>query len=188
MKIAKTAYKVYTTSEPFKISATATGDGTGFSYTSNNPSVATVSSTGVVTVHKLGRAVITVTTIGNKKSDPVSDEVYVKVHPRKTTISKKPWNDGKAAVRVRWNKQDDVTKYQIKYSRDKSFKSGTYKVKTVEDLGLNYTTQSTKLSGLKKGARYYIKVRAIKEVYNENGTKLTYYGTWSNWRSVVVKK
>ena len=187
MNIAKTAYKVYTTTDPFRISATATGDGTGFTYTSNNPSVATVSATGVVTVHKLGRAVITVTTAGNKKYESVSDQVYIKVYPSRTTISQKPWKDGKNAIRVRWDKQDDVTKYQIRYSRDKNFKAGTYKTKTVSDLGLRYDTQSTKLTNLKKGQRYYFKVRAIKEVYNESGTKITYYGNWSLWRSAVVK-
>ena len=187
IKIEKTAYKVYTSTEPFRISAKATGDGTGFTYVSNNPEVASVSAGGVVTVHKLGRAVITVTTAGDKKYEPVSDQVYVKVHPLRTKISKKPWKDGKAAVRVRWDKQEDVTKYQIRYARNKTFRKGTYKTKTVEDLGLPYETQSTKLSGLKRGQRYYVKVRAIKEVYNEKGTKITYYGNWSLWRSVVVK-
>lgn len=184
INITKTAYKVYVDSESFKINATATGDGTGFSYTSNNPSVATVSATGVVTVHKLGRAVITVTTTGMKKSEPASDEVYVKVHPKKTTLTRKPWTNGKkGSFKVRWAKQDDVTKYQIRYSRDKDFSTGSYLTKTVNDANVK-GTQSTTVSGLKRGAKYYVKVRAIKEVYNENGTKITYYGTWSNWRSV----
>lgn len=189
IKIAKTAYKVYPTSDSFKISASATGDGTGFSYVSNNPSVATVDAYGNVTVHKIGRAVITVTTTGMKKSDPASDEVYVKVHPLKTTLTQKPWNvSGKSGtIKVRWNKQDEVTKYQIRYSRNSKFTAGTYSTKTVNNSSLPYETQSTSLSKLTKGQRYYIKVRAVKEVYNENGVKITYYGKWSNWRSVVVK-
>ena len=50
-----------------------------------------------------------------------------------------------------------------------------------------YTTQSTTLSGLNSGYTYYVKVRAVKEVYNDYGKKLTYYGKWSGWRSVRVK-
>ena len=189
ISIAKTAYKVYPTTEPFRITASASGDGTGFSYVSNNPSVATVDKYGNVTIHKIGRAVITVTTTGMKKSDPASDEVYVKVHPLKTTLTQKPWNVSgkKGTVQVRWNKQDEVTKYQIMYCRNSSFKAGTYSVKTVNASTLPYTTQSTKITGLQSGYRYYFKVRAVKEVYNENGVKLTYYGKWANWRSVVVK-
>ena len=42
--VDKDSYKKYPTSDYFKITASATGDGTGFTYTSNNPSVASVSS------------------------------------------------------------------------------------------------------------------------------------------------
>ncbi|MGN0719726.1 MAG: fibronectin type III domain-containing protein [Anaerovoracaceae bacterium] len=188
IKIAKTSYKVYKDSDSFKINATATGDGTGFSYVSSNPEVATVSATGVVTIHKIGRAKITVTTTGMKKSEPASDDVYVKVYPDKTKITQKPQTEGnKASFRVRWEKQDDVTYYEIRYARNSKFTSGTYLTKKVNASTLNYTTQSTKVTGLKSGARYYVKVRAVKVVTNDYGQQLKYYGTWSNWRSVVTK-
>ena len=185
LTVDKDVYKVYTTSDMFKIYPKATGDGTGFAYTSSNPAVASVSSNGYVTVHKVGRAVITVTTTGNRKSEPASKEVIVKVYPRKTVISNKPWTDGKKAqMKVRWNYQDGATKYQIKYSRDKNFGSGTYKVKTVKAHGRDYTTQSTTIKSLKRGYTYYFKVRAI---YTDPYTGDTYYGTWSNWRSAKTK-
>lgn len=188
IKIAKTSYKVYKDSESFKINATATGDGTGFSYVSSNPEVATVSANGVVTIHKLGRAKITVTTTGMKKSEPASDDVYVKVYPDKTKITQKPQTEGnKGSFRVRWEKQDDVTYYEIRYARNSKFTSGTYLTKKVNASTLNYTTQSTKVTGLKSGAKYYVKVRAVKVVTNDYGQQLKYYGTWSNWRSVVTK-
>lgn len=188
IKIAKTSYKVYKDSDSFKINATATGDGTGFSYVSSNPEVATVSATGVVTIHKIGRAKITVTTTGMKKSEPASDDVYVKVYPDKTKITQKPQTEGnKGSFRVRWEKQDDVTYYEIRYARNSKFTSGTYLTKKVNASTLNYTTQSTKISGLKSGAKYYVKVRAVKVVTNDYGQQLKYYGTWSNWRSVVTK-
>ena len=188
IKIAKTSYKVYKDSESFKINATATGDGTGFSYVSSNPEVATVSANGVVTIHKLGRAKITVTTTGMKKSEPASDDVYVKVYPDKTKITQKPQTEGnKGFFRVRWEKQDDVTYYEIRYARNSKFTSGTYLTKKVNASTLNYTTQSTKVTGLKSGARYYVKVRAVKVVTNDYGQQLKYYGKWSNWRSIVTK-
>ena len=188
IKIAKTSYKVYKDSESFKINATATGDGTGFSYVSSNPEVATVSANGVVTIHKLGRAKITVTTTGMKLSEPASDDVYVKVYPDKAKITQKPQTEGnKGSFRVRWEKQDDVTYYEIRYARNSKFTSGTYLTKKVNASTLNYTTQSTKITGLKSGAKYYVKVRAVKVVTNDYGQQRKYYGTWSNWRSVVTK-
>lgn len=179
------SYKVYDDSDVFKITAKATGDGTGFTYTSSNPAVASVSSTGYVTPHKVGKAVITVTTTGNKKSEPTSKEVIVKVYPDKVKISKKPWTDGKKAqMKVRWGYQDGVTKYQVRYSRDKNFKSGTYLTKTVKAHGKDYTTQSTTISKLKRGYTYYFKVRAV---YTDPVTGENYYGSWSPWRSAKTK-
>lgn len=177
------SYKVYTSSDSFKITAKATGDGTGFTYTSSNPAVASVSAAGYVTIHKVGRAVITVTTTGNKKYEPTSKDVTVKVYPSKAKISKKPWTDGKKAqMKVRWGYQDGVTKYQIRYSRDKNFKSGSYLTKTVKAHGKSYTTQSTTISNLKSGYTYYFKVRAV---YTDPYT--AYYGSWSPWRSAKTK-
>ena len=179
------SYKVYPTSDSFKITAKASGEYSGFTYTSSNPEVASVSSTGVVTPNKVGRAVITVTAVGKNKYESASKTVEVKVYPRKTVISKKPWTDGKKAqMKVRWNYQDGATKYQIRYSRDKNFKSGTYLTKTVKAHGKDYTTQSTTLSNLKRGYTYYIKVRAV---YTDPVTGDNYYGSWSNWRSAKTK-
>ena len=183
--IEKTAYKVYVDSDSFQIKATATGDGTGFTYVSSDPTVASVNSKGVVTIHKLGRAKITVTTDGNEKYTPVSDEVFVKVHPDKSLLSRKPWTEGKTgSFRVRWYIQEDTTTYQIRYSTTSDFKS--YKTKTVKASEL-YDTQSTRISGLESGTKYYVKVRAVKSVYNDYGKELKYYGKWSNWKSVVTK-
>ena len=179
------SYKVYPTSDSFKITAKASGEYSGFTYTSSNPKVASVSSTGVVTPNKVGRAVITVTAVGKNKYESASKTVEVKVYPRKTVISKKPWTDGKKAqMKVRWNYQDGATKYQIRYSRDKNFKSGTYLTKTVKAHGKDYTTQSTTIKSLKRGYTYYFKVRAV---YTDPVTGDNYYGSWSNWRSAKTK-
>lgn len=188
IKVDKTSYKVYVDSPSFKITATATGDGTGFAFGSSNPDVATVDQYGNVTVHKLGRAKITVTTTGMKTSDEVSEEIFVKVYPDKAQLSRKPWTEGKkGSLRVRWEKQDDVTYYEVRYSRDKSFAKNTYLTKKVNASTLAFDTQSTSLKNLKSGSKYYVKVRAVKVVYNDYGQELKYYGKWSNWKSCVTK-
>lgn len=179
--------KVYKDSDPIKVTAKATGDGTGFIYTSSNPEVATVNAYGVVTIKSIGRAKITATTVGMKKSEEASASFVVKVYPDKATISKKPWTEGKkGSLRVRWDIQEDATYYEVRYSRDKSFKSGTYKTKKVT-ASEKYDTQSTRLADLKSGNKYYVKVRAVKVVYNDYGQELKYYGKWSGWRSAVTK-
>lgn len=177
--------KVYKDSDPIKVIAKATGDGTGFIYTSSNPEVATVNAYGVVTIKSIGRAKITATTVGMKKSEEASASFVVKVYPDKATISKKPWTEG-SSLRVRWDIQEDATYYEVRYSRDKSFKSGTYKTKKVT-ASEKYDTQSTRLADLKSGNKYYVKVRAVKVVYNDYGQELKYYGKWSGWRSAVTK-
>ncbi len=179
--------KIYKDTDPFKVTAKATGDGTGFIWTSSNPEVATVNAYGVVTVKTIGRAKITATTVGMKKSEEASASFVVKVYPDKATISKKPWTEGKkGSLRVRWDIQEDATYYEVRYSRDKSFKKGTYKTKKVT-ASEKYDTQSTALKDLYSGKTYYVKVRAVKVVYNDFGEELKYYGTWSGWRSAKTK-
>lgn len=181
----ESAYKVYPDGT-LQLYPKAT-EGT-FTYTSSDSSVASVSANGVVTAHKAGRAKITITTTGNTKYNQVSTSTVIKVYPKKALITKKPWTDGKKAqLKVRWNKQDNVTRYEIRYSRDKKFTKSTYLTKKVSAANNDYTTQSTTIKNLKSGYTYYVKVRAVKEVYNDNGKKLTYYGAWSGWRSVKVK-
>ena len=179
------SYKVYPTSDTFKLYPKAT-EGT-FTYTSSDPTVASVDAYGYVTPHKAGRAKITISTTGNVRYNPVSTSTVIKVYPKKATMTRKPWSTGKGKIKVRWNKQDNVTRYEVRYSKYKSFKSGSYKTKKVNAAVNTYTTQSTTLSGLSRGYTYYVKVRAVKEVYNDYGKKLTYYGNWSGWRSVRVQ-
>lgn len=75
----KAAYDAYIRSKPFKIKASATGDGTGFSYTSSNPAVATVDAEGMVHPHSEGTAVITLKTVGMKGFAEASAQVTVGV-------------------------------------------------------------------------------------------------------------
>lgn len=182
----KSTYKAYPGGEVIQLYPKATEG--RFTYTSSDSTVATVSASGLVTPLKAGRAKITIKTTGTTTYDPATYSTVIKVYPKKAVITKKPWNYGKKGqVKVRWYKQDNVTRYEIRYSRAKNFAKGTYITKKVNAAQNDYTTQSTTLKNLKRGQRYYVKVRAVKEVYNDYGKKLTYYGAWSGWKSVVVK-
>lgn len=184
----KNTYKAYKKTTNFKLEPVASGDETGFTFESSDPSVATVSADGVVDVKKLGRAVITIKTVGETVYQPAEKSVIVMVYPYKAVMTQKPWTDGaKKSFKVRWETQPDVTYYQVRYSRNKNFKSGTYNTKKVTQNTKGYKTQSTTIKNLKSGQKYYVKVRAVKVVENELGEKLYYYGTWSSWKSVKTK-
>ena len=186
--LEKTSYKAYKKTAPFTLNPSSDYEGAKFTYKSSNPSVASVSETGKITIHKLGRAVITVSATGSEIYNPATKNVEVKVYPNKVTLNGKlSTSGGKKTIQVRWDTQDDVTYYQVRYSRNKDFKSGTYNTKKVTASTKGYKTQSTKLTGLKSGQKYYVKVCAVKTVKDESGKTLYYYGTWSGWKSVTVK-
>ena len=91
--------------------------------------------------------------------------------PKKSAISK--LKAGSRKVTVSWKKHSGASGYQVAYSRSKT-------------KGFKYasrTSKSTKtVSKLKRGVRYYVKVRAYKTI---GGTR--YYGKWSTTKSVRVK-
>lgn len=85
-----------------------------------------------------------------------------------TTVTAKASKAGKGKLSVSWKKNSKASGYQIRYSLKSSF-SGA---KTVTVKSGKTTTK--KLTGLKRGKRYYITVRAYKTV---KGKK--YYSSWS---------
>ncbi|MBQ3281458.1 MAG: fibronectin type III domain-containing protein [Eubacterium sp.] len=89
----------------------------------------------------------------------------------------------KKAFTVKWRKQASkvsgkrITGYQIQYSTKKNFRSGSKKV-TVK----GYKKVSRKVSGLRSGKKYYVRVRT----YLKSGGK-TYYSSWSPSKAVKTK-
>lgn len=80
-------------------------------------------------------------------------------------------------IKVSWNKVSNASGYQVCWYKDKKCK------KTVAKKNLtnaNTTTYSGK--GFVKGKKYYVRVRAYKNV---NGSKV--YGKWSNIKNVKAK-
>ena len=80
-------------------------------------------------------------------------------------------------IKASWDKKSGANGYQIYYSRNKNFKNLSAKKivkggKKTSYVGKNFT----------KGRKYYVKVRAYKNV---NGKKV--YGKWSSVKSVKCK-
>ena len=83
----------------------------------------------------------------------------------------------KHTIKASWDKKSGANGYQIYYSRNKNFKKVSAKKivkggKKTSYVGKNFT----------KGKKYYVKVRAYKNV---NGRKV--YGKWSNVKTVKCK-
>lgn len=77
-------------------------------------------------------------------------------------------------MKASWKKASSVSGYQLQYAKNKSFKSAK-SVKT--------KSTSKTVSKLSKKKKYYVRVRS----YKVSGGK-TYYSSWSNVKTVTIKK
>jgi hypothetical protein len=120
---------------------------------------------------KPGKATIVIRGLGKYKG-AVKKTFYIKPKTvSKVTLAK----SGKAALKVKWQKNTLASGYQIVYSTDKKFVTG----KKYVTVGKK-TVTSKKISKLKSGKKYYVKIRAYKLV---NGKKI-----YSNFSKVVAMK
>ena len=149
----------------------ADADNKAVTWTSSNPSVATVNSAGIVTGKKIGKATITATSADGTK---VTGTYNICVGPKQVS-GLKAKAKGNKKVQLRWSKQKGITGIQVQYAKKKTFKGS--KKKTVK-VSSNATKATVKL---KKGT-YYVKVRAITKI---DGKK--YYGDWSKAKKVKIK-
>lgn len=83
------------------------------------------------------------------------------------------------AIAAKWNKVS-CDGYQIQYSTSSSMKKAkTVKLKKA-------STVSRRITGLKRGKKYYVRVRAYKNVKISSGKTKCYYGEWSSKKSVKL--
>ena len=154
--------------------------GTGkLTYKSDNSKIK-VSSKGKVTIaaNYAGTAKITIKAASDGVYKEASTTVTVKVtRVKKPTVSSLK-NSASKAMTLTWSPVSVGSGYQIRYAANKSFTSG---VKTITVSGR--TAKSKKITGLKKGSRYYVKIRAYK---TSGGTK--YYSAWSTVKNVKISK
>lgn len=177
IEVDQDTYTKYPTSSPFKLAPTCNGDGTGFTFTSSDSSVASVAADGTVTLKAPGKAVITIATKGDVKYTPASETVTITVKPNKGSLAKLG-TPAKRSLRVYINKRAGVDGYQVRYTR------GTgYKYFTAKHVTSVYKTQYRTVRYLKSGYTYKVQVRAYKIL--DDGTKL--YGSWSTAKSLKVK-
>lgn len=112
-------------------------------------------------------------TVGSKTYYGVeSGALKAPTKPSKVSL-KKLTTGSSHYVRVYWKKKT-CTGYQVKIARSSDFKTSAkvYKVSS-------YKTLSKKISGLKAGKNYYVKVRAYK-TYGDR----TVYGSWSAAKNI----
>lgn len=96
--------------------------------------------------------------------------------PSKVTI--KAPTAGKKKLTAKWKKVSPATGYVVEYSTNNKFKASATKKVTVT----KNSTLSKTIKNLKKKKKYYVRIRAYKEV---NKTK--YYGTYSSVKSIKTK-
>lgn len=148
------------------------GDLGTITYTSSNSKVASVIGDGYVSFTGPGTATITVKCSGTDYYEAVSFTVPVKVLPSKPVV--KLSSKGRK-ITIRYGKVNGASGYEIKYSLKKNFKSGvkTYKI-----------TKTKKVTPkLKKGKKYYVRVRAYTNAGSERLNS-----SWSATKSIKVKK
>lgn len=165
-------YVKYLSSEPFNLNAESNGDGHGFKYTSSDPSVAAVSTNGIVTITGTGTAAIKIETVGTTAYNPAVKTVIVTVKPKKpvTTVT----SPSRGTLKVKLSKVQGATKYQVKYGRE-----GNYKSKYITHKDNGFPKTSVTIKNLKPGTNYFVKVRSYKKL--ADGTIV-----WGNW--TVIKK
>lgn len=175
-------YKKTTYTESFKLKPDAV-DATGFTYTSADPDVATVSSDGTVTIKSIGTTTITISTVGNTKYNPAVKKVNLIVNPRAGYL-KSVTSPSKGKLTFKYYKRPGgISGVQVRYSRYSDFRS--YGTKTIVTTNTkDYSVIGTKsYTGFKSGRVLYVKTRNYKKL--DDGTKL--YGAWSTVKKVVVK-
>ncbi|MBQ7203405.1 MAG: fibronectin type III domain-containing protein [Eubacterium sp.] len=106
-----------------------------------------------------------------------SKEATYKIVPKGTNLSTvKPATKG---ITVKWLQQTtQTTGYKIQYSTSASFSASATKTRTISS---NKTT-STKLTQVKAGKKYYVRIRTYKKVGDN-----TLYSKWSAKKAVTPK-
>lgn len=116
--------------------------------------------------------------VGTPAGPGDSFRLKVDEHPcLKAVTGVKAYKTAKKSLWLKWSKQANATKYQVKYKA----KGGSWKTVTV-------AKNSVKLKKLKTGTKYQVKVRAYcKSGWNTKTDKKSNWGSWSTAKSVRAK-
>lgn len=144
-------------------------------YKSSDTSVASVSSSGRVTIKGPGKTIITITAAATDEYRDAHKFVTITVKPKKVAGLKV--RKGKKRMTATWKRDAKATGYHITYARNKTFKKGKKHIV----ISKNKTTKRI-IKKLKSRKTYYVKVRAYKKV---GKTKL--YGDYSKVKRVKIR-
>ena len=146
-------------------------------YSSSSKSVK-VDKKGMITIAAkfTGSARITIRSSATAGYNAATKYITVTVNPAGTTLTTAKNLSGRKA-QITWKKNGYVTGYEIQYSVNKNFRSGSKK--TVS--GASKTKYT--LTKLQKNKTYYVRIRT----YKKSGTK-KYYSSWSKVKAVRIRK
>ena len=146
-------------------------------YSSSSKSVK-VDKKGRITIAAkfTGSARITIRSSATAGYNAATKSITVTVNPAGTTLMTTKNLSGRKA-QITWKKNRYVTGYEIQYSVNKNFRSGSKK--TVS--GVSKTKYT--LTKLQKNKTYYVRIRT----YKKSGTK-KYYSSWSKVKAVRIRK
>ena len=146
-------------------------------YSSSSKSVK-VDQKGRITIAAkfTGSARITIRSSVTAGYNAATKSITVTVNPAGTTLTTAKNLSGRKA-QITWKKNGYVTGYEIQYSVNKNFRSGSKK--TVS--GASKTKYT--LTKLQKNKTYYVRIRT----YKKSGTK-KYYSSWSKVKAVRIRK
>lgn len=120
----------------------------------------------------VGQYTATITLKGNYSG---TKKLTFKITPKGTSISK--LTAGTKQLTVVWSKNTTQTSgYQIQYSTSSDMKNATIKT-----IGKN-SSNSKKITGLKTGKKYYVRIRTYKNV-KVDGKTVKIYSSWSKVKS-----
>ena len=170
-----TSHTVKYGSGSFNLGITKTAGDGALTYLSNASGVASVDSSGTVTIHNTGIARITATAATTDTYAATSKTVTINVTPAKESI--KSLKAGSKKLTVKWKRDTHATGYKVVIAKNSKFTKGK-KTYTVS----KYSTTSKTIKKLKKRTKYYVKVRA----YKKSGST-TLYGDFSSYKKVRVK-
>ncbi|SDB50621.1 Ig-like domain-containing protein [Butyrivibrio sp. INlla16] len=153
-------------------------DNKNVEWKSLDPDIASVDQNGIVTAHKVGDTVITVST-EDKQFKDTCEVFVVEDRPEVFKTSSKPQiNEIKGKRKgftVKWSRVSKILGYEIQYSTNKNLKNAkTKKVKAGK--------QSVTIKKLKSKKTYYVRVRAYS---TETGDII--YSKWSAKKKVKTK-
>ena len=145
-------------------------------YSSSDKKVATVSSKGKVTVKGIGICTIIVQANETATYKKTVAKISITVKPKKNKISKLSVLSGKS-LSVIWEKDTKVNGYELQYSTSKLFKAKDTALINIK----KNTITSYKIKKLVKGKKYYVRIRAYKDV-KASGKNKRLYGSYSSVR------